>query len=70
MREQRGLRVLLDAQNGQLKSGFKLGVRHVGLLEPQTSGSDEPLVFGWLSGEIVPHEGHFVNLALPSFFLN
>ena len=43
---------------------------HVGIFESEAHGSDESLVFWRLTGEIFPNEAHFVDSALPAFFLS
>lgn len=54
----RRARVLLYPKDVKVESGLQLWVRHVGLLEAKTTGSDEPLVFRCLPREALSHEGH------------
>ena len=68
MRIECGLRVLFNAENGELEGGFQFRMGHVGLLEPEPSRANEPFIFRRLSCEILADESHLVDFAFPGFF--
>lgn len=67
---ERVLRVLLDADDGELDSDTKLGVCDIGLLITETHRSNEALMLGVASSEVGSDKGRLGNHALPSLLLD
>lgn len=51
LRVKAGARVLLHTKNIEMECSLEFWVSHMSLLEPETSGTDEALVFGRFPGE-------------------